>query len=62
MLKKKKETIPPKIIKKKNTRTDVKERKQTNKDTQFTCVKMTLKSLIENNFLNAEKEDKYFVA
>jgi hypothetical protein len=57
MVKKKKETPPPKEIKEKTTRTDVKERKETNKDTEFTCVKMSLNSLVENNFLNGGLQD-----
>ena len=39
------------------TRTDVKERKETNKETEFTCVKCSLNSLVENNFLNGGLQD-----
>ena len=50
MGKKKKNDDDP--IKPKTTRNDVKERKEANKDTEFTCVKMSFNSLVENNFLN----------
>lgn len=57
MVKKKKETPPPKEIKEKSTRKDVKERKEANKDTEFTCVKMSLNSLVENNYFNNGIQD-----
>ena len=50
MGKKKKNDDDP--IKPKTTRNDVKERKEANKDTEFTCVKMSFNSLVENNYLN----------
>ena len=49
--KKKEEVLPPKV-KEKVVRKDVKERKEANKDTEFTCVKMSFNSLVENNYLN----------
>ena len=49
MGKKKKEDTP---IKEKTTRKDVQERKETNKNTEFTCVKTSFNSLVENNYLN----------
>ena len=49
--KKKEEVLPPKV-KQQIVRKDVKERKEANKDTEFTCVKMSLNSLVENNYLN----------
>ena len=49
--KKKEEVLPPKV-KQKVVRKDVKERKEANKDTEFTCVKMSFNSLVENNYLN----------
>ena len=49
--KKKEEVLPPKV-KEKVVRKDVKERKDANKDTEFTCVKMSFNSLVENNYLN----------
>ena len=45
--KKPKETAQPK-----KTRSDVKERKELNKDTEFTCVKTSFNSLVENNYLS----------
>ena len=36
----------------KKTRSDVKERKELNKDTEFTCVKTSFNSLVENNYLS----------
>ena len=50
MGKKKKNDDDP--MKPKTTRNDVKERKEANKDTEFTCVKMSFNSLVENNYLN----------
>ena len=38
--------------KEKSKRKDVQERKEANKNTEFTCVKTTFNSLVENNFLN----------
>ena len=51
MVKKKKhdEVLLPKV---KVVRQDVKDRKEANKDTEFTCVKMSFNSLVENNYLN----------
>jgi hypothetical protein len=49
--KKKEEVLPPKV-KEKLVRSDVKKRKEANKDTEFTCVKMSFNSLVENNYLN----------
>ena len=51
MVKKKKheEDLLPKV---KVVRQDVKDRKEANKDTEFTCVKMSFNSLVENNYLN----------
>ena len=46
--KKTEETDQPKKI----TRSDVKERKEANKGTEFTCVKTSFNSLVENNYLN----------
>jgi hypothetical protein len=53
MVKKKKqeEDLLPKV-KEKHVRQDVKDRKEANKDTEFTCVKMSFNSLVENNYLN----------
>ena len=53
MVKKKKleEVLIP-IVKEKRVRQDVKDRKEANKDTEFTCVKMSFNSLVENNYLN----------
>ena len=53
MVKKKKhdEVLIP-IFKEKRVRQDVKDRKEANKDTEFTCVKMSFNSLVENNYLN----------
>jgi len=48
---KKEEDLLPKV-KEKVVRKDVKERKEANKDTEFTCVKMSFNSLVENNYLN----------
>ena len=45
------ETKPPKPVEK-TKRKDVQERKEANKNTEFTCVKTTLNSLVENNYLN----------
>jgi len=39
------------------TRSDVKIRKETNKDTEFTCVKMSYNSLVGNNYLNGGIQD-----
>lgn len=39
------------------TRSDVKTRKETNKDTEFTCVKMSYNSLVGNNYLNGGIQD-----
>ena len=47
--KKKEEDLLPKV-KEKVVRKDVKERKELNKDTEFTCVKMSFNSLVENNY------------
>ena len=47
--KKQEEILPPKV-KEKRIRKDVKERKEANKDTEFTCVKMSFNSLVENNY------------
>jgi len=44
--KKTEETAQPK----KTSRSDVKERKELNKDTEFTCVKTSFNSLVENNY------------
>jgi hypothetical protein len=41
----------------KTERKDVKVRKEANKDTEFTCVKTTFNSLVENNFLNGGIQD-----
>ncbi len=49
MGKKKKEDT---LIKEKTTRKDVQERKETNKNTEFTCIKTSFNSLVENNYLN----------
>ena len=38
--------------KEKTKRKDVQERKEANKNTEFTCVKTTFNSLVENNYLN----------
>lgn len=46
--KKTEETSQPK----KTSRSDVKERKELNKDTEFTCVKTSFNSLVENNYLS----------
>ena len=46
--KKTEETAQPK----KTSRSDVKERKELNKDTEFTCVKTSFNSLVENNYLS----------
>jgi len=54
--KKKEEVLPPKV-KEKVVRKDVKERKDANKDTEFTCVKMSFNSLVENNYLNGGIQD-----
>ena len=43
------EQTPPKP---KRKRKDVKERKEANKDTEYTCVKMSFNELVENNYLN----------
>ena len=52
MVKKKhEEDLLPKVNEKR-VRQDVKDRKETNKDTEFTCVKMSFNSLVENNYLN----------
>ena len=51
MVKKKNDVLLPKV-KEKVVRNDVKERKEANKDTEFTCVKMSFNSLVENNYLN----------
>jgi len=47
--KKKEETNSTKV---KTTRSDVKQRKEENKDTEYTCVKMSFNSLVENNYFN----------
>jgi hypothetical protein len=47
--KKEHELQPPK---EKTKRKDVQERKEANKNTEFTCVKTTFNSLVENNYLN----------
>ena len=58
MVKKKKELQPPtEEPKEKTTRKDVKQRKEANKDTEFTCVKMSFNSLVENNFFNNGIQD-----
>jgi len=49
---KKKKTEEEEIDQPKKTRNDVKERKEANKDTEFTCVKTSFNSLVENNYLN----------
>jgi transposase len=46
--KKTEETAQPK----KTSRSDVKDRKELNKDTEFTCVKTSFNSLVENNYLS----------
>ena len=56
MVKKKNEVLLPKV-KEKVVRNDVKERKEANKDTEFTCVKMSFNSLVENNYLNGGLQD-----
>ena len=56
MVKKKNEVLLPKV-KEKVIRNDVKERKEANKDTEFTCVKMSFNSLVENNYLNGGLQD-----
>ena len=43
--KKKEEALPPKV-KEKVVRKDVKERKEANKDNEFTCVKISFNSLV----------------
>uniref|UniRef100_A0A6C0D7P9 Uncharacterized protein n=1 Tax=viral metagenome TaxID=1070528 RepID=A0A6C0D7P9_9ZZZZ len=50
--KKKDEETQPQKSAEKTKRKDVKERKDANKNTEFTCVKTTFNSLVENNFLN----------
>lgn len=57
MVKKKKNEIIPEIDKVKTIRKDVKERKVVNKDTEFTCVKMSFNSLVENNYLRGGLQD-----
>ncbi len=57
MPKKKKEDVLPPKVKEKVVRKDVKERKDANKDTEFTCVKMSFNSLVENNYLNGGIQD-----
>ena len=52
MGKKKKENNPTPI-----KRSDVSQRKSANKDTEFTCVKMSFHSLVGNNFLNGGIQD-----
>ena len=47
--KKKEETNSTKV---KVTRSDVKQRKEENKDSEYTCVKMSFNSLVENNYFN----------
>ena len=56
MVKKKNDVLLPKV-KEKVIRNDVKERKEANKDTEFTCVKMSFNSLVENNYLNGGLQD-----
>ena len=56
MVKKKNDVLLPKV-KEKVVRNDVKERKEANKDTEFTCVKMSFNSLVENNYLNGGLQD-----
>ena len=43
---------PEETAQTKKTRSDVKERKELNKDTEFTCVKTSFNSLVENNYLS----------
>ena len=50
--KKKEEETQPQKPAEKTKRKDVQVRKETNKNTEFTCVKTTFNSLVENNFLN----------
>ena len=59
MVKKKKDDPPEQepYVQTKVTRTDVKERKESNKDTEFTCVKMSFNSLVGNNYLNGGIQD-----
>ena len=51
-VKKKKKQAEDLLPKVKVVRQDVKDRKEANKDTEFTCVKMSFNSLVENNYLN----------
>jgi len=51
-VKKKKKHDKDLLPKVKVVRQDVKDRKEANKDTEFTCVKMSFNSLVENNYLN----------
>ena len=50
--KKKEEETQFQKRKEKTKRKDVQERKEANKNTEFTCVKTSFNSLVENNFLN----------
>jgi hypothetical protein len=52
MIKKKKKEVLSHNSNEKVARKDVKERKASNKDTEFTSVKMSFNSLVENNYLN----------
>ena len=58
MVKKKKdETTTQEQLIEKTKRTDVAERKESNKDTDFTCVKMSFNSLVENNYFRGGLQD-----
>ena len=51
------ETEPDQPPPEKTKRTDVAERKESNKDTDFTCVKMSFNSLVENNYFRGGLQD-----
>jgi len=56
-VKKKQEKVLSPKVKEKIVRNDVKARKEANKDTEFTCVKMSYNSLVENNYLNGGMQE-----
>ena len=51
------DTEPDQPPPEKTKRTDVAERKESNKDTDFTCVKMSFNSLVENNYFRGGLQD-----
>jgi hypothetical protein len=52
-----KKSEPPDPNKEKKTRSDVSKRKEENKDTDFTCVKLSWNSLVKNNYLKQGIQD-----